>query len=640
MARKKSFCGLPYWPEDSNFFGWKWLLFVVLWLGCASYVRAEGASEPPTLRIDADFTSQSLNQLALVTTTLTAEDLTRKDLVEWITLHSLPFPQKKDAITLGSFREYPQAWFYVRVINTSHSSRQLVVDEYNRLRCDDFELISFKGGSAKNWGQIGRTTSFSSYPLPFLTYAIPITIAPKDTLNLLIHTQRHYGVHEVNLSVTTYERYLSEHIVYFLIKVFQIIVFVICALVMFILGQLFRYKVMTYLGLYLLSVIYVLLNGLGITDAFTQFPVIALSGNNLTTFGLFVSCAAVHPFLIEWMKVIPKNERVFRLISYGMVAFNLICALCFFLPVATFNALHVYVRLPLVLLVSISATVLWILYWCIVAIFKVRIYYLLIGFGVAYGPWLMQQLNSFSGKSFFLLTQGDSLTFLLAPVGLSVISIYLLREQLITRKKLEENLGRERESMEAIRKTEIEAIGRDLHDNVGNLLASAVGYMHLKAPRLATTNKLIKEAMNEIRFLSHNLIKDDETPLRTKLELLVSRFNDFSTVSFVFGDYSDGNVNQLDTVTQQNVYRIIQELLTNIIKHAQATEASIQVFEREGGFLQFIIEDDGVGFLTQGGTTGIGLKNAYKRAEISQLKLSIDSSPQGTNYIIETPQIK
>jgi signal transduction histidine kinase len=91
---------------------------------------------------------------------------------------------------------------------------------------------------------------------------------------------------------------------------------------------------------------------------------------------------------------------------------------------------------------------------------------------------------------------------------------------------------------------------------------------------------------------------------------------------------------------QQNIYMITQELLTNIIKHAKATEASIQVFWREEGMLQFIIEDDGIGFLARGESTGIGLKNAFKRAEISQLKLSIDSSPQGTNFIIETPQIK
>jgi signal transduction histidine kinase len=601
---------------------------------------AAEAPKPPMVQIDADFTSQSLNELVLVSTALSAKDLSRKDLADWITQNAIEVRQRKKAVLLGSFRKYPQAWFYVRVVNTSRKSRQLVVDEFNRIRCDDFELISFKDGSAKNWGRIRRSTPFSGYPLPFFTYAIPITIPPKDTLDLLIHSQRHYGVHEVNLGISSYERYLSEHATHFLIKVFQIIVFVLCALIMLILGKLFRYKAMTYLGVYILSVIYILLNGLGFTDPISNFQHIGLSGSTLTTFGFFVSCVAVHPFLIEWTKVIPKNERVFRLISYGMAAFNLLCALCYFLPVALFNALHVYVSLPFIMLILSGGTVLWMLYWAIVAFFRARIYYMLIGFGIAFVPWIVQQLSSLSGASLYVLTQGDHLTFILAPVGVSVISVYLLREQLITRKKLEENLAQERKSLEAIRRSEIAAIGRDLHDNVGNLLASAVGYLQLKTPQITTSNELITGAMNEIRFLSHNLVKDDNAPLHIKLDLLVSRFNDFSAVNFTFGDYSEGKINQLDAIMQQNIYMITQELLTNIIKHAKATEASIQVFWREEGMLQFIIEDDGIGFLARGESTGIGLKNAFKRAEISQLKLSIDSSPQGTNFIIETPQIK
>ncbi len=216
----------------------------------------------------------------------------------------------------------------------------------------------------------------------------------------------------------------------------------------------------------------------------------------------------------------------------------------------------------------------------------------------------------------------------------------MLRAQLVSRKKSEENLIEVKESMEAIRKTEIEGIGRNLHDNVGNILASALGYMNLKKTITETPQHLVLEAINEIRFLSHNLVKDEDIPLTQKLVSLVSRFNDFSAVLFRFDDFSEGRINRLDKMMQQNIYMIIQEIFTNIIKHAKATEASIQVFEREGNTLQFTIEDDGIGMANFSENKGIGLKNINKRAEISQLKLTIDSSPAGTNFIIETPKIK
>jgi signal transduction histidine kinase len=600
---------------------------------------AEAASEPPTVWVGANFTSESLNERTLVTTALSAEDLSRKDLVEWISLHSLELPRKKGAILLGSFRKYPQAWFYVRVVNTSHKSKQLVVDEFNRIRCDDFEVISVKDGSTKNWGRISRTTPFSSYPLPFFTYAVPFTIQPKDTLHLLVHTQRHYGAHEVNLNISTYQTYLSEHIVHFLSKVFQVIIFVICVFIMFILGWIFNYKTMTYLGIYILSLLYLHLTSWGFTDAITHFTTIGLSGNNIGTFGIFVSCFLAYPFLTEWMKVVPKNEKIFNGISYSMMGFNLLAILCYFLPVRFFDTVYAYVDFPFLSLISVLITVLWMFYCSFFALFRVKIYYMLIGFGVAFLPLLLQQLSSIFVTSSRFLIQVSHPTFILAAIGLSIISIFLLRGQLVSRRRYEASVKQVKESLEEIRKSEVETIGRNLHDNVGNILMSATGYLYLRQPKIELSKELINKAINEIRFLSHNLVKDDDAPLHTKLDLLVNRFNDFSEVAFDLKDYSEGRLNELDAITQQNIYMIVQEVFTNIIKHAKATEVFVQVFEREGQTLQVIVEDDGIGILSFTENKGIGLKNIQKRATISNLKLTMDSTPAGSNFIIETPKM-
>jgi signal transduction histidine kinase len=588
--------------------------------------------------IDSSFTSQSLNEQVWVSTTLTEKDLSHPDLRTWFRDHREPFSQKKNAILLGNFRKYPQAWFYTQVINTTHSTQQLVVDEFNRIRCDDFEVLSVQGGRVKSWGRINRSTPFSEHPIPFFTYSVPFTIPPKDTLHLLVRSQRHYGAHEVNLSLATYQTYLSEHIFHFLSKVFQVIVFVVCALIMFVLGRMYRYKAMTYLGLLIISLIVSNLSVWGFSDALLTNSHLGLSGGNASTFTTLLVNTCCFLFNRELMKVIPKNEKVFDALTYAMMAISLLGVACYLLPKAVFDLVYTYIDLPLLLFISIVLTVSWSFFCSFWALIKAKIYYMLLGVGIALFPVALQQLPILSGST-SVLYQFNQPALIFYALGYSIISIYLLREQLISRRKHEATLKQAQESLEEIRKTEVEAIGRNLHDNVGNILVSAMGYLHLQQPKIELSNELLNEAINEIRFLSHNLVKDQDARLHAKLESLVSRFNDFSEVVFVFEDYSKGKLNELDTIMQQNIYMIVQEAFTNIIKHAKATEVFVQVFEREGNTLQIIVEDDGIGILNFTENKGIGLKNMEKRAAISKLTLTVDSGPSGTNFIIETPKL-
>jgi signal transduction histidine kinase len=90
------------------------------------------------------------------------------------------------------------------------------------------------------------------------------------------------------------------------------------------------------------------------------------------------------------------------------------------------------------------------------------------------------------------------------------------------------------------------------------------------------------------------------------------------------------------------LYRIISELMTNINKHAQATEASIQVLLNNEGVLLLIAEDNGIGFNTEHPTNwknGIGLQNIENRVVAFNGTINIDSTAQGTTIIIEIPVI-
>ena len=614
------------------------ILCLCIGQSCTTKKTPTSVLKSPTVVIDSNFTSESLNERVLVSTKISKKDLTRPDLKMWITQRTTKVSQKKDAIMVGDFRKYPEAWFYMQVINTSHTSQKLVVDEFSRIRCDDFEVFTSNNGIVQYWGKINRATRFASYPLPFLTYAVPVTIQPKDTLNLLIHTQRNYGNHEVNLSIASYQTYVDRHLYLFLSKIAQVIIFIICIITMFVLGRIFRFKIMTYLGYYLISLLFFIVSCWGFVDFVLKATSIGLSGNNAPTFGLFVACCLNHPFNMELMKPVPKNEKLFKGISYLLMGTNLFATCCFFLPKHIFPSVDAYFFLPKIVLFFVLIAIIWVLICSLMALVRAKIYYIGLGYSVALFAILPLQIVRLLDKSPSLIII-DLPVYTLFTIGFTLITIYMLREQLVSRKKMEESLQQERESMEEIRKTEVEVIGRNLHDNVGNILVSAMGYLHLNSPKIELSQELIKESINEIRFLSHNLVKDDDAPLHTKLESLVSRFNDFMEVRFVFEDYSKGKLNKLDSIMQQNIYMIVQEVFTNIIKHAKATEVFVQVFEREGQTLQVIVEDDGIGIVNFTENKGIGLKNIQKRADISKLTLTLDSTPSGTIFIIETPKM-
>src|SRR5262249_6028209 len=85
------------------------------------------------------------------------------------------------------------------------------------------------------------------------------------------------------------------------------------------------------------------------------------------------------------------------------------------------------------------------------------------------------------------------------------------------------------------------------------------------------------------------------------------------------------------------LYRIVQESLTNIVKHARATRVSVLVARREGEVV-VVIEDDGAGFDPERPADGIGLLGMRERAELVEGTLTIESREGGgTTIIAEVP---
>ena len=135
------------------------------------------------------------------------------------------------------------------------------------------------------------------------------------------------------------------------------------------------------------------------------------------------------------------------------------------------------------------------------------------------------------------------------PVSSTHLDVY-------KRQLLQTQVLQTQEYINTMRRQEIEGIGRDLHDQVGNTLATVLGYLDRMPTDTEKPRHIIVDAINELRFMSHNLVKDDERPLTDKVDTLVSRFNDFAPVHLSFADYTHQQIDQLSGLKQQNMYSI------------------------------------------------------------------------------------
>ncbi|OEK09692.1 hypothetical protein A8C32_13405 [Flavivirga aquatica] len=190
--------------------------------------------------------------------------------------------------------------------------------------------------------------------------------------------------------------------------------------------------------------------------------------------------------------------------------------------------------------------------------------------------------------------------------------------------------------LEEVRLQERHRIAEDLHDGILSQLFGTrigMGFLELKGDEdtLKDYNRFLKEMQKiekEIRDVSHEL-KNDVVLLETNFEIILDQYLIHQS-RLGFFEYKITNNDVLfktinDTV-KVNIYRIIQEAVQNIIKHAKAKQVSIS-FSLASDVLYLKIEDDGIGFDVNLIKKGIGLKNIESRV------LKVD----GVFKIIATP---
>lgn len=190
---------------------------------------------------------------------------------------------------------------------------------------------------------------------------------------------------------------------------------------------------------------------------------------------------------------------------------------------------------------------------------------------------------------------------------------------------------------------ERQRISQELHDSIGgNLAAIKLQLNHLvisSSPKIKNLTALLDETYELVRNLSHTLIPKKFTHHKF-CEVLESYFNNIgeaSNITTSFTVYPKKEIDDLNEEIQIEIFKIIQELLTNTIKHAKASKIDLQLNLIEN-ILNILFEDNGIGFNPENYKHGIGFINLENRIDKLNGSFEIDSKlKRGTIANIEIP---
>jgi PAS domain S-box-containing protein len=196
-----------------------------------------------------------------------------------------------------------------------------------------------------------------------------------------------------------------------------------------------------------------------------------------------------------------------------------------------------------------------------------------------------------------------------------------------------------------VQEKEREEIGKELHDNINQILASTKLYLELARGEnsglfpeaIEKSYENINLAMGEIRQLSKQLVPPTlDTPLGDSLTGLTEELMAITPIEVLLetGGFDE---DLLDETIKLTLYRIVQEQLNNILKYAAANRISISI-ETANDTVYMKITDNGVGFDPQKKAKGIGLRNIDSRVKFYRGTAAVHSMPgQGCAIEISIP---
>jgi signal transduction histidine kinase len=226
----------------------------------------------------------------------------------------------------------------------------------------------------------------------------------------------------------------------------------------------------------------------------------------------------------------------------------------------------------------------------------------------------------------------------------------LAEQEAVLKQQRVDNLLKEQElvsidAMIAGQEKERQKVAGELHDDLGSLMATIKLHfdnakVSKKDPALKNAQKLLEEAYQKIRGMAHSKnsgVMSDQG-LLPAIKKLATTINQTNALKVTVEEFGLGE--RMENSLELSIFRMVQELVANAIKHAGASKVNIQFTQHEDN-LNIIVEDDGKGFdrsRLDNTKSGMGLTNIEKRVEHLEGNFTVDSVlGKGTSILIDIP---
>jgi two-component system, sensor histidine kinase LadS len=463
--------------------------------------------------------------------------------------------------------------------------------------------------------------------IPSRYFACPIELSPQKQVRIIVSIQEDSGILFCPITLWSrpaYNYYYESFIILFMLPV-SILLLVLMVEVF--LSIIYRYQIVFYHALYTAGTLGYMLSAEGFLPQFAPDFIAGVEGYAICSY-------------VMWIGYLMFTEHFFFFNNANLIwiknSFYLLVIVLFVLLVATLllpfkgliSTISLYPNsiIPIIILVGgFFAT-----------------YYKLPNFKL----YIVSLIPIFSSAILNILTDYEILpknnAFYLfiysAPVAnIIVLAVGVLLHFIQERQQLFLNLSDKQQELIKTQETERTRIAQDLHDDLGGTLSAIKGKVANEMQNVETLN-LVEKAIEDLRNISRNLLPAElaKNGLSKAIQQSIERLQSASKIAFTVIAF--GKEKRMSEERELNIYRVISELLNNIVKHSKATKATVQVIFYDD-YLHISVEDNGVGIKTEEINWGIGLKNVNSRIEFLKAKLLKDSNENGTTFIIEVSYV-
>lgn len=543
------------------------------------------------------------------------------------------------------------AYWYRFVVHQSAANNNFLLDvAFGNIYQIDLYIIDSVGNVQNQIA--GDRLGPKSRPIPFPTYVFPLSLRPNETYTIYLRISNPTLHGYFPLVIREESAFLGYSQQTTLLWGFYWGILILMFLYHIIIWGFTRERGYLYLGLYLLSYIgFELSRGsnLGIRYIWSESAWFVSHGLE------FFSTLVLFAFTGFYGRMLNLRNTV-RPLFYalnglcGLGGLLLLNTMFVIIPVSSQTA-AILSSYPLVLIMFLAGLITWqrgqqtsrfyiIASMCYAAGFTV---FVLNRTGVLPGMGLLTHYSQNIGSLFEILFMS---------VGLADYVRTQRRQRLqeerrhaVTQQlRLTEQLHKKQELDNALIDGQIQErrrVADGLHDQLGSVLfgiRTHLTELERTAPKIEPETlraliQTVQEGYNEVRLISHNLWPDEleKNGLSKTMLLLTNSLNRFGKTRFAL--QLSGVEDELGRTARFHIYCICLELVTNILKHADASEASIR-FVADDNDLRLSVRDDGVGFGPES-SDGQGLRSVEERVSKLRGSLNISHLPEGEGSWIQ-----